>query len=206
LDIQRATELRTSGICPRVGPLGTDKDGRVYWVLSPGMAERESAEDLLRAVVDKGANRRPMRGQNASPLAFRRLAAPTEAERTRLTRWSWFVAVWGTRPDDASMIRTEDDEDEDEDENADERWWCFWKPEDIEALADWLAFTHRTDGTHTWFCATLTHVLTTQQMRRDAMRMTLRPRPAANPRTQSLSTTSVNSESSSHGGSRERTH
>jgi hypothetical protein len=138
-DLKHARMILTSGIRRRAGPLGTDKDGRVYWALSPGMAERELAMELL----SDGNVRRPTRGKNASPPTFRRLAALTEEERAKMARWSWFIAVWGRRPDDPRVVLGDEKDDDDVDC---ETWWCFWRPEDIADLAGWLAFTHDTDN------------------------------------------------------------
>ena len=80
--------------------------------------------------------------------------AMDEAKREELWNWDWFVAVWGSRPEGAVVApdphheedgdATDDDEEyerEDEREGS-ERWWAFWRPEDIRNLSRWIAHGH----------------------------------------------------------------
>ena len=79
-----------------------------------------------------------------------------EAKREELWNWNWFVAVWGRRPEGAVVApdphcedgdATDDDDDDEEGEGEDEhrggeRWWAFWRPEDIRNLSRWIAHAH----------------------------------------------------------------
>jgi len=81
-----------------------------------------------------------------------------ESKREELWNWSWFVAVWGRRPEGA-VVAPDPHRDEDEDEDATddedddeedgpggtERWWAFWRPEDIRNLSRWIAHHHGLD-------------------------------------------------------------
>jgi hypothetical protein len=66
----------------------------------------------------------------------------------KLRDWSWFVAVWGRKPEDA--LRTPprptliDDDDESslselEEDETSERWWGFHHPDEIRRLGKWIA-------------------------------------------------------------------
>jgi hypothetical protein len=102
-------------------PLGTDPTGREYWTLTPGFPEREHAEDLLGL-------RTPLEvPRTAKERAdYMEKATKSEAERRKMDQWSWLVAVWGSEPGS---------------DTGEQRWWGFWKPEDIEQLANWVKFT-----------------------------------------------------------------
>ncbi|KAI0066131.1 hypothetical protein BV25DRAFT_1897659 [Artomyces pyxidatus] len=119
---------------PRFTPLGIDNDGRQYFALSPSMVEREAAFALLAGDWKKGGK---AKGR----------AVVSEDERRGMRRWGWFVAVWGTKPElekeeekgkRALKGKTSESEDEEEEEGVD-RWWGFWKPEDVRILAQWIA-------------------------------------------------------------------
>ena len=86
------------------------------------------------------------------------VGAMDESKREELWNWSWFVAVWGRRPEgavvapdphrdeDGETTDEEDDDDEDEGElGGSERWWAFWRPEDIRNLSRWIAHRHGLD-------------------------------------------------------------
>jgi hypothetical protein len=107
-------------------PLGLDASKREYWALNPGISEREHAEEILIHGLAEARNNKP--GKARDNAEFKRIGMRTEADRREMDRWSWFVAVWGRKP------RTVAHEDGDEDE----RWWGFWKPADIQALAHWI--------------------------------------------------------------------
>ena len=80
-----------------------------------------------------------------------------ESRREELWNWSWFVAVWGRRPEGAVVApdpHRDEDEDgdmtDDEDDDT-ERWWAFWRPGDIRNLSRWIAHCHgldHDDGDH----------------------------------------------------------
>ena len=59
-----------------------------------------------------------------------------------MQHWSWFLAVWGSKPEGAVI---DGDNEEDEDEEDVERWWGFWDPAEISRLAEWHAVKHGFD-------------------------------------------------------------
>lgn len=124
-----AHRIAVSECIPRFGPLGRDTEGRVYYAITPGVTERDAAIELLE---DGGGS-----------VKFGRKRVAELEERKRMKHWSWFIAIWGRKPDGADVAKLDDDEDgeEDVDENA-ERWWGFWQPEEITRLAEWLAMKY----------------------------------------------------------------
>ena len=136
-----------SAYAPRFGgPLGKDMDGRLYWTLSPGIAERENAIiTLSESVGDESAGKKVPK------------VIPNDDERKGMRKWSWFVAVWGKKPklEGARLSKpnrktkyTDDTNDsEDSDEGGDEDgWWGIWDPVEIEKVADWIEIRAGLDG------------------------------------------------------------
>lgn len=128
--IEYAHRVLVQRCVPRFMPIGRDPEGRVYYALSPGAAERDSASRLL--------------GGKDVKVKFGRKRGPF-TEDDRKERWSWFVAVWGRKPPGAIVAKNEDDESQDEDEDE-PRWWCFWDQKEITNLADWLSMKHGLDN------------------------------------------------------------
>lgn len=124
-DLEHAHSVAQTACIPRYNMLGQDHEGRVYYALTPGEAEREAAIRLIA-------------GKDGKVKLHRKRGGLTEEDRRDMNRWSWFVAVWGKLPGGAVKVESEDDsEDEDEDRNA---WWGFWDPQEITKVADWIAF------------------------------------------------------------------
>lgn len=117
------------GSTPRFAPIGTDDEGRVYYALSPGLAERDAAAALIDGEAQPKRNRRVVGG----------VVSLDEKERESLTSWSWFLAVWGKKPAGA-VLEIEEDEDDGE-----EKWWGFCKPQHIKELAQWITSKHGLD-------------------------------------------------------------
>lgn len=94
-------------------------------MLSPGFAERAQAEGIL----DESGKGKGKMGMG-------------DEQRHKMKKWSWFVGVYGGRPDEGVLEGDEDDsDDEDEDEEDDEeqeKWWGFYDPGDIRKLAKWI--------------------------------------------------------------------
>ncbi|KAI0335003.1 hypothetical protein GY45DRAFT_1358661 [Cubamyces sp. BRFM 1775] len=128
LTIEHALKVASAECMPRFGPLGRDAEGRVYYALTPGVAEREAAFDILE--------------DGTGEVNFgKRRGVADEAQRKGMRHWSWFLAVWGRKPEGADVSQTDDEEDGDEDEveNPDaEGWWGFWQPEEVAKLSEWL--------------------------------------------------------------------
>lgn len=133
-DIEFAHRVSLYRCVPRFNPIGRDSEGRIYYALSPGVAERDSAQQL-------------MAGKDVKVKFGRKRGPFTEDDRKELKRWSWFVVIWGRKPPGALVARDEDDESEDEDEDEDEEcWWAFWDSKEIQNLADWLSVKHGLHG------------------------------------------------------------
>jgi hypothetical protein len=110
-------------------------DGRLYWALSPGVAERENAMlTIAQSVGDESKGKKHKR------------AVLGDEERKGMKKWSWFIGVWGKGPvlngegetkttkekmDESDMESELDDVDQDS-------WWGFWQPAEIKKLADWI--------------------------------------------------------------------
>lgn len=140
-DIENAVKIVEASFAARFVTLGSDNDGRVYYVLSPGVAEREAAFEYLQIASSDKMVKLKKRGRVLAP-----------EDRKEMREWSWFVAVWGTRPhtsqsqsmprkdqrmnvDGAENSETgEDDEDE-----LVPKWWGFCDVEDIKNLAEWIS-------------------------------------------------------------------
>jgi hypothetical protein len=84
---------------PRMAPLGTDADSRQYWILSPGVSEREAASDVISFCLKHDKFFKSKSGKRKFPKAK---TLSGEEERREMRSWSWFVAVWGRKPEDAA--------------------------------------------------------------------------------------------------------
>lgn len=100
--------------------LGTDAAGREYYALSPGYAESETAVEYL----ERAANEKPAKAKKKAHVL-------STEERSGLQEWSWFVAVWGKKPDEGGASKST--------EGNTEKWWGFWEPEEISKLAEWIS-------------------------------------------------------------------
>ncbi|RXW22998.1 hypothetical protein EST38_g2871 [Candolleomyces aberdarensis] len=130
--LERSSDIAQCESLQRFAPLGSDPEGRVFYALSPGNAEREAAyefTDLLAGDLPNNA-RLKKKGRALKP-----------EEREDLYDWSWMILVWGKKPPSAfTPPKEEEDEDSDVDMDDDaDAWWCFHEPEDIKKLAEWLA-------------------------------------------------------------------
>lgn len=136
-DLEYAHRLATLRCVPRIAPLGRDSEGRIYYGVTPGAGESESAISLLK-------------GKDGVVKVGRKRGGFTEDDRQQMERWSWFVAVWGRKPPGAEEAKREMSVDEDEDSEGDEAeecWWGFWQPHEVSKLAEWLTRKHGLDGT-----------------------------------------------------------
>lgn len=119
---------------PRFMPLGYDDQQREYFALSPSVAECEAASEYL----DVAASARPMKCKKKGRVL------PLE-ERSELRDWSWFIAVYGSKPpgalDGRTLSASADDDSKEHDDDATNdapRWWGFWDPKEIQKLAEWV--------------------------------------------------------------------
>ena len=126
-DLDLSHRVAASRFAPRFLPLGQDFEGRVYYALSPGIGESDAAVQLIN-------------GKDTRVKIGRRRVF-TEENRQEMQRWSWFIAVWGKKPEDAEEAKKQDiDDDDDEEEEDDyESWWGFWQADEVAKLAEWLA-------------------------------------------------------------------
>ncbi|KDQ57441.1 hypothetical protein JAAARDRAFT_193771 [Jaapia argillacea MUCL 33604] len=132
LDIEQALKVLVCSTIPRSGPLGKDGDGRIYWLLGPGASEREAAANVL---TDGGGNGR-----------ISKRAMVGGEERRGMRRWSWFLSVWGTRPELRGNEKGKDQEEEEEEEDGQDQWWGFSDPEEIKKLAGWIEGKWKVEG------------------------------------------------------------
>lgn len=126
-DLEEAQRILMYSCAPRFGPLGTDDGGRSYYALSPGIAEREWATAVISGEKLK-RSRKVVGG----------VVSLEEAQRESLTCWSWFLAIYGKKPEGAEV----DDDDRD---NGEKKWWGFWQADSIKELAHWIALKNGLD-------------------------------------------------------------
>lgn len=124
--------------------------------------ERETSLDIISDDLGEvgTAPRKSTGGGRRRGTAFTSgaVGAMDESKREELWNWDWFVAVWGRRPEGAVIAHnpdqdedggntTDGDEDHEDHESegehrSGERWWAFWRPEDIRNLSRWIAYSH----------------------------------------------------------------
>ena len=146
----------------RFSSLGCDNEGRQYFAFSPSVIEKEAASDTISDDLEEVGtapkkSTRGRHGRRGTAFASGGVGAMDESRREELWNWSWFVAVWGRRPEGAVVApdpHRDEDEDgdmtDDEDDDT-ERWWAFWRPGDIRNLSRWIAHCHgldHDDGDH----------------------------------------------------------
>ncbi|KAK0212911.1 hypothetical protein DFS33DRAFT_1377363 [Desarmillaria ectypa] len=122
--LDNALKVASHDFSVRSGPLGTDKDGRIYWALSPGVNDRQYATQYVSAMVS--GIKKPKKGKGCTRAG---------KDESPLLDWSSFIAVWGQKPKTGTPSTHEDDSDEDAEID---QWWGFSDPDDIRKLADWL--------------------------------------------------------------------
>ncbi|KAJ4468133.1 hypothetical protein J3R30DRAFT_1677685 [Lentinula aciculospora] len=120
--IENAAKVISTSFLPRFSPLGFDPEGRVYWVLTPGVYDREYALDHVVSRTPNASKRLRNRRQRRQR---------EEADSKALREWSWFLAVWGNKP--CASGTSHGDEPQ---------WWGFWDPAEIRKLADWISITN----------------------------------------------------------------
>ena len=98
-----AHQLALAECIPRFGPLGRDAEGRVYYAVTPGVVEREAAVAMLE-------------GEKGEVRFGKRRGVVEREERKKMRAWSWFVAVWGRKPEGALVAKPEDDQEKREGE------------------------------------------------------------------------------------------
>src|SRR6266511_4004654 len=123
-------------------PLGTDNEGRVYYALSPSVAEREAALEYLEVATREKAMKLKKKGR----------VLPIE-ERQGMRDWSWFVAVWGAKhpslPLGAKPLKTQGmdldggggSSEEGGDDETVLKWWGFWDAEEVTKLAEFITIS-----------------------------------------------------------------
>lgn len=121
--------------------MGIDQDGRIYYALNPAAAEQEAALALLQGDKKKSGK---ARGR----------AHVTEDERKALGKWSWFIAVWGKKPEAEKGVEAKKGkakkaaggENEEGSDDGEEKFWAFWQPKDVRTLAKWIEVKNGLDG------------------------------------------------------------
>lgn len=149
----------------RFSSLGRDDEGRQYFALSPSILEKEAASNIISDELEEVGTAPKKstgggRARRGGAFVSGGVSAMDESKREEFWNWDWFVAVWGRKPDGAVVApdphfdeddgdRTDDDEDEGGDKpRSRERWWAFWRPQDISNLSRWIAHQHGLDHEH----------------------------------------------------------
>jgi len=160
-DLEKAQQTLISCLTLRFSTLGHDDEGRRYFSFSPPIMEKEAASDTFSDDLGEvgTAPKKPTgRGRRGTAFVSGGVGAMDESKREELWNWNWFVAVWGRKPEGAVVApdphrdededgdTTDDEDDEGEGEHGGgERWWAFWRPEDIKNLSRWVAHRHGLD-------------------------------------------------------------
>jgi hypothetical protein len=151
----------------RFSSLGRDDEGRRYFAFSPSILEKEAAsdtisDDLEEVGIAPKKSTGGGRGRRGTAFVSGAVGVMDKSKREELWNWDWFIAVWGRRPEGAVVApdphRDEDEDgdatDHDEDDEGEglaggsERWWAFWRPDDIRNLSRWIAHRHGLDHEH----------------------------------------------------------
>jgi len=152
-DVNNALKIAMYTYAPRFGPLGSDNEGRIYWALSPGVAERDCASEFIASMAEESGDGKGNEKKSKKGHGKRKRRVRGDEERSLMKEWSWFVGVWGKRPavkPGEAIVRAHenkskgDDDDSDTSESSDEgdedveKWWGFWEPEEIRKVAEWI--------------------------------------------------------------------
>ncbi|KAJ6586874.1 hypothetical protein DFH09DRAFT_1307976 [Mycena vulgaris] len=145
-DIEGAAKVAMHRFNPRFSPLGADKDGRMYYALSPSISDSDSAMEFITSMAAETED------ANRALKTKRKRRPKREEERSSLKEWSWFIAVWGKKPPpDLGILpfkpipgadNADDGDDSDDDETVD-KWWALWHPVEIRKLVAWITIKYR---------------------------------------------------------------
>ncbi|KAF7298229.1 zf-4CXXC-R1 domain-containing protein [Mycena chlorophos] len=133
-DVEGASKVANHRFNQRFAPLGSDRDGRIYYAMSPSASETEAAVEFLSVVASETDESKP------SYKAKRKRRAKREDDQKS---WSWFVAVHGTKPPPPlgtlpfKPVKAETDDESEDDETVD-KWWAIDKPAEMRKLMTWL--------------------------------------------------------------------
>ncbi|KAF7321275.1 zf-4CXXC-R1 domain-containing protein [Mycena kentingensis (nom. inval.)] len=140
-DLEGANKVAMHRYNQRFSKLGSDRDGRSYFGLSPTMPEVDAAVEFLATVAAETDD------TQASYKGKRKRKAKRDEEDQ--TEWSWFIAVHGKKPaappgtlQFKSTKKAEDNDDSDDDEAVD-KWWIVHKPAEIRKLMSWLTMKYQ---------------------------------------------------------------
>ncbi|KAJ7132798.1 hypothetical protein C8R43DRAFT_649398 [Mycena crocata] len=146
-EIEGAGKIAMHRFNPRFSPLGADKEGRMYYALSPGLSECDSATAFITTMAAETEDANP----TAKTKSKRR--PKREEERSSLKEWSWFIAVRGKKPSPelgtlpfkpiASAKDSADDSDDSDDDETVDKWWGIWQPAEIRKLVTWITLKYR---------------------------------------------------------------
>lgn len=131
-DLDNGIRVAMHAFAPRFsGCLGTDKDGRTYYALTPGSMERNAAVDFIALSA----------GSAVKACKKLKPFVPAAEERETLMHWPWFIAVWGKKPtmDGREGVVHEGAVSEmDPADGSEAKWWGFCSPQEIRKLALWI--------------------------------------------------------------------
>ncbi|KAJ7703246.1 hypothetical protein B0H17DRAFT_975305 [Mycena rosella] len=142
-DIESAGKVAINRFNPRFSPLGADREGRMYYALSPSLAESDSAMEFIASMAAET--------EDASASKTKRKRRPKREENS-LKEWSWFIAVRGKKPPPelgtlpfkpvATPDGADDGDDSDDDEIVD-KWWAIGSGPEIRRLITWITLKYR---------------------------------------------------------------
>ncbi|KAJ6593853.1 hypothetical protein B0H19DRAFT_1246592 [Mycena capillaripes] len=144
-DIEGAAKVAMHRFNPRFSPLGADREGRLYYALSPSGPESESALEFISSMATETDD------ASRSSKAKRKRRPKREEERSSLKDWSWFIAVWGRKPPPElgtlpfkPLAQSgNDDGDESDDDEIVNKWWAIWQPAEIRKLVTWITLKYQ---------------------------------------------------------------
>ncbi|KAJ7084339.1 hypothetical protein B0H15DRAFT_783868 [Mycena belliarum] len=146
-DIEGAAKVALHRFNPRFSTLGTDKEGRIYYGLSPSSSESDSAREFLTSMAVEAED--ADRGSKS-----KRKRRPKREDKCSLKEWSWFVAVWGRKPPpELGMLPFKplhaadpvEDGDDSEDDEIVNKWWAIGSGAEIRKLVTWITLKYRLD-------------------------------------------------------------
>ncbi|KAJ6609867.1 hypothetical protein B0H10DRAFT_1812616 [Mycena sp. CBHHK59/15] len=143
-DIEGASKVAMHRFSPRFSPLGVDRDGRLYYALSPNIFESDYALDFIASMAAETVD------GNSALKARRKRRPKREEERRSLKDFSWFIAVRGKKPlqepgsvpAQTSAAATDDDDDESDDDGTVDNWWAIWQPAEVRKLVRWITIKY----------------------------------------------------------------
>ncbi|KAJ7497247.1 hypothetical protein FB451DRAFT_1120578 [Mycena latifolia] len=145
-DIEGAAKIAIHRFNPRFSPLGADREGRMYYALSPGISDSDCAREFIASMAAETED------TGRASKTKRKRRPKREEDKSSLKEWSWFVAVWGKKPPPElgtlpfkpvhAADAAEDSDNSDDDETLD-KWWAIGSAAEIRKLVTWITLKYR---------------------------------------------------------------